>query len=110
MKKIKYGKYNLYLVLGNYTYGKNLYVGIITSSGENYCDLSINIPTYLFETENEIIINNDISNDLVDKLEELGILTDTYKVAFSGYGRYRVMIFNEEIAKEYIKEDYRKEN
>lgn len=110
MEKIKYGRYNLYLVLGNYSYGNNLYVGLITSGGEDYCDLSINIPTYLFETDNEIIINNDTSNELINKLEELGIITDTYKVAFSDYGRYKVMIFNEEVAKKYVKEDYRKEN
>ena len=80
---------------------------MITNNGENYCDLSVNIPTYMLETDDEIIINGDTSNELVEKLEDLGILIDTYKIAISGFGRYKVMIFNEEMAKDYIKVDYR---
>lgn len=107
MKAIKHNKYNLYFELGNYSYGGNLYVGMITSNGESYCDLSVNIPTYMLETDDEIIINGDTSNELVEKLEDLGILIDTYKIALSGFGRYKVMIFNEEMAKDYIKIDNR---
>ena len=107
MKAIKYKKYNLYFELANYNYGGNLYVGMITNNGESYCDLSVNIPTYMLETDDEIIINGDTSNELVEKLEDLGILIDTYKIATSGFGRYKVMIFNEEMAKDYIKVDYR---
>lgn len=107
MKAIKFNKENLYMVLGNYSSNNNLYIGLITKSGEDYCDLTINIPNYLFEFDDEVIINGDTSNELVEVLEDLGILVDTYKIAFSGFGRYKVMIFNEEVAKEYIKEDYR---
>ena len=107
MKAIKYDKENLYLVLGNYSCNNNLYVGLIDKNGEDYCDLTINIPNYLFEFDDEVIISGDITNHLIETLEDLGILVDTYKIAFSGFGRYKVMIFNEEVAKEYIKIDYR---
>lgn len=109
MKTIKYADKKLYITLGSYSYGGNLYVGMITDKGEDFCDLSINIPTYMLETDNEIIINGDTSNKLVETLEDLGILIDTYKIALSGFGRYNVMIFNEEMAKDYIKFDYRNE-
>lgn len=109
MKTIKYTDEKLYITLGSYSYGGNLYVGMITDKGEDFCDLSVNIPTYMLETDEEIIINGDTSNELVETLEDLGILIDTYKVAFSGFGRYKVMIFNEEMAKDYIKFDYRNE-
>lgn len=107
MKIINYGKEKLSLVMGNYQCNGNLYIGMITDKGEDFCDLSINIPTYMLETDNEIIINGDTSNELVEKLEDLGILIDTYKVAFSGFGKYKVMIFNEKVAKDYVKVDYR---
>ena len=109
MNSIKYENEDLYLVLGNYSCNNNLYIGLITKRGEDYCDLTINIPNYLFEFDDEVIINGNTSNELVEVLEDLGILVDTYKIAFSGFGRYKVMIFNEEVAKEYIKEDYRGE-
>ena len=109
MKAVKYDKEKLYFTIGTYSYGGNLYVGMITNKGEDFCDLSINIPTYMLETDNEIIINGDINNELVETLKDLGILIDTYKMAFSGFGRYKVMIFNEEMAKDYIKFDYRNE-
>ena len=47
MKTIKYGKEKLYITLGSYSYGENLYVGLITDKGEDFCDLSVNIPTYI---------------------------------------------------------------
>lgn len=109
MKAVKYGKEKLYFTIGTYNYGGNLYVGMVNDKGEDFCDLSVNIPTYMLETDEEIIINGDISNELVEVLEDLGILIDTYKMAFSGFGRYKVMIFNEEMAKDYIKIDYRNE-
>ena len=110
MKSIEYMNRKLYLSLSNYYYGDNLYVSLINEKDDNFCDLTINIPTYLFEDEKEIIINGDTNEKLVDKLEELGIVTDTYKYAFSGYGKYKVMIFNEEKAKDYIKYDNRENN
>lgn len=110
MKTINYGKEKLSLVIGNYECNGNLYVGLLTKDDESYSDITINIVDYLFELDNEVVINGDISNELVDKLEDLGILIDTYKMAFSGFGRYKVMIFNEEVAKDYIKYDYREMN
>lgn len=110
MEYIKYGKTNLCLILASYKNNGNLYVGLKTKSGEDYSDLTINIPMYMFETDNEIIINNDNSNELIETLEDLNILTDTFKYAYSGYARYKVMNFNKEVAKKYIKKDYREEN
>ena len=107
MNTIQYKGEHLHLNLGSYTYGDNLYVGVETENGESYCDLTINIPTYMFEDDNEIIINGDVEEDFIEILESLGILFDTYKYAFSGFGKYRVMIFNESMAKEYVKEDLR---
>ena len=109
MKTIKYGRYKLGLVLANYVNNGNLYIGLITGSGESFADLTINIPNYFFELKDEIIINGDVSNDLIKALEDLGILINTYKLAYSGFGRYKVMIFNYEIAKDYVVVDERKE-
>ena len=109
MNFIKYENEDLYLVLGNYSCNNNLYIGINTKEGEMFSDLTINITDYMFEFDNEIIINGDCPIELVEILEDLGILINTYKVAFSGFGEYKVMIFNEEVAKEYINEDYRGE-
>lgn len=102
-------KYDLYLTLNNYINNGNLYVGIMYYDKEIedydlFSDLTINITDYMFELDDEIIINNDIPTDLVEKLEELGILIDTYKYAYSGFGAYKVMIFNKELAKDYILE------
>lgn len=107
MNKIKYGKYKLNMVLSNYLHNNNLYIGLITGSGESFADLTINIPNYLFELDNEIVINGDIPNDLINVLEDLGILIDTYKFAYSGYGQYKVMYFNYDVAKDYISCDNR---
>lgn len=107
MKAIKYDNYNLYFELGTYNYGGALFIGMITEDEESFCDLTINITDYMFELDNEVIINGDISEELIETLEDLGILIDTYKFAYSGFGKYKVMIFNEEIAKDYVKNDYR---
>lgn len=106
MKYIKYKKEKLRFILDNYACNGALYVSLLTQDNEYYTDLSINIPDYMLEFEEEIIINNDTSNDLVEKLVDMGILIDMYKVAHSGFATYRVMYFNKELAKDYIAYDY----
>lgn len=102
MKTINYDNEKLNIIVDNYI-DNNLYVGLVTKNDlEVYADLTINIPTYMFEEDNEIIISGDIGNDLVEKMEKIGILTDTNKIACSGFGRYKVMLFNREKAKDYI--------
>ena len=106
-------KYNLSIVLATYNYGGNLYVGMVDETGEDYCNISINIPNelYMSDTKNgkyEISINNDTSKELIKKLTDMGILENTDMTMFSGYSMYNVKIFNENKAKDYIIKDYRK--
>ena len=106
MKYITYGKEKLYFFLDNYANNGALYIGLCTKDNELYADLTINIPEYLFYAWNEIIINGDISSDLVKKLEKAGILEPTGKLTRSGFGTYKIMEFNFEKAKDYIGANY----
>lgn len=99
--------YDLCFTFNNYINNNRLYVGIMYYDEEIedydlYSDLTINITDYMLEFDDEIIINNDIPTDLVKKLEDLGILIDTYKYAYSGFSQYKVMIFNKDLAKDYV--------
>lgn len=97
-------KYSLQFVFDKYCYGNNLYVEIIDiNENESFCDLTININGYIFENKEEIIVDNDTPIELIKTLEEMEILKDTGKYAYSGYARYKVMLFNKEKAKKYEK-------
>lgn len=106
MKYIDYDKEKLGFYLDNYCSNGALFVNLSTNKGELYADLSINIDNYMYEFEEEIAINNDVSNNLVNKLIDMGILIDMHKNAYSGFSTYRVMYFNKDVAKDYIFEDY----
>lgn len=95
--------YKLALETGKYSNNGRLFIDILDmNEKESFTDLTINIPTYIFETDNEIIINNDCPSELVDLLEKMEILEDTYKLAISGYSVYHIERFNYEKAKKYI--------
>jgi hypothetical protein len=101
--------YDLCLRTSNYVNNNRLYVGIMyydteLKGYEIFSDLTINIPSYELKNDYEIVINNDTPIDLIEKLEDLGILLDTYDYAYSGFSQYKVMIFNKELAKEYMLE------
>lgn len=102
-------KWELGFNIGKYTNNGRIYIGVLDKKGasfECFSDLTINIPMYLFEEDSEIIINNDAPIELIDLLVKMNILVDTYKFAYSGYSRYKVMRFNKENAREYIVEEY----
>lgn len=96
--------YDLSFEIGNYTHNNRLYVGLVSMGEpiEPFSDFTINVPWYLFESDDEIILSNDIEDDLVKLLEDMGIIKDTYKVVCSGFSKYRVVEFYEDKAKEYI--------
>lgn len=103
MKIINYMGEKLHFELSRYG-NDRLCIEIITANGENFNTLTVNIPSYMLEDKNEIIINGNVSDNFIEKLENLGILTNTHKYAHSGYGVYKVMIFNQDKAKDYSRE------
>lgn len=109
MKTIQFNfydtKYELAFYIGKYANNGRLAIEIECMSGtqpiEPFSDLTINIPMYMFETDNEIIIDNDCPMELIEQLEDIGILNNTYKTAQSGFATYMVMQIDLEKAKEY---------
>lgn len=110
-KEVKTFDYNFYghtyklcFEIGKYQNNGRKYVGLVSISEpiEPFSDFTINIPMYLFENDNEIILDSMIEKDLIDILVDLGIVKATCKVARSGFGEYRVVEFYEDKAKEYI--------
>lgn len=88
-----YGKkYKIYLCLEEYYYG-GIAVLAETSRGEPFADISINLPGVPLE-DNEIFINDYISDDLCDKLVSLGILKETDETQEYNFGIYRKYIVN----------------
>ena len=109
MKTINYKRYKLGLAIGNYVDNDRLYLGLIMKNGEDWGDLSVNIPSFTIFDDNEFVIDGDNPEDLIEAIEKAGIIKLTDRTAYSGYGAYKVAIFNEEVAKDYIVADYRGE-
>lgn len=112
MKKLHFNwkeletEYNLVFEIANYINNGNIYIGAIDiDNEESFCDITINIPMYFFEYENEVILDNDIPSELVDLLEKEGFITFSGKYANSGFARYKVVRINEEKFKEYSIEE-----
>lgn len=102
-------QYDLCFETSKYMNNNRLYVGVLCYNKEYkdyecFTDLTINIPSYMFETDTEIILNNDTNRELIDLLLDMGVITDTCKYAYSGFGTYKVVEFNMEKAKEYMLE------
>lgn len=91
------------LEVGCYTYGKRLYIGMISygeDGPEPFSDVTVNIPQYSLKP-NEAFINGDISQDLLSfiRVNRLGkILPYTVQ---SGFGSYSVVEFDFSRLKEY---------
>lgn len=96
--------YNLVFEIGKYQNNGRKYIGLVSfeSIVEPFSDFTINIPMYMFENDNEIILSNDIEDDLIELLVNMGIIKCTGKFAYSGFSKYRVVEFYEDKAKEYI--------
>ena len=111
MKTIKfkckeYGEtFYLAFELSNYVSNNALYVGIYNLVKEYneldlFSDLSVNLD-YDFK-ENEIAVDVDNPEELIDLLVDMGIITFTGDVAYSGYNTYKIATFNKDKAKDYI--------
>lgn len=110
LKFIKYNyfnkEYKLLLELANYYTNNALCINILyydndLESWENFTTLTINLDL-LKEEENEIFINNDVSNELIEKLEKLKIITLKNDIIHYNMGTYEKAFFNYDIAKKYI--------
>jgi hypothetical protein len=100
--------------LAKYKIDNSIYIGINFYNEEyEQFELWNDLTIYLDSTntndilkDNEIYINNDLSNELKNKLIELGFIKLLNKKVYQGFGEYEKAKINIDKIKEYtIKED-----
>lgn len=93
--------YTVYFSMSNYYYGGSKYISVIDSNeNEVFCDLTINIPTYILN-ENEIIINGDVPKSLLKSMEKEKLIKITRKTVKSGFAEYMICEIDYDKLKEY---------
>lgn len=104
-KKIndKYGKIDLEV----YNYTNNRIAIILYVDGEEWDDLTINLPEYFLRSKDEGFINGDVNStdpeniNYVTPLKELGIIKKSYGFVKYNLGKYEHVKFDLEKLKEY---------
>lgn len=106
-------KYDMCFYLAKYNIDNSIYIGINFYNKEDKCcelwnDLTIFLDsTYTNDIlkDNEIYINNDLSNELKNKLIELGFIKLLNKKVYQGFGEYEKAKINIDKIKEYTMEE-----
>lgn len=98
--------YKLYLTSSNYSNNGRIYLGLLwfdENSGdyELWDDLTINLSDFMVESDNVIFINNDISDYVLEQLEEIGLLTYLDTMVYN-YGRYKKYYLDRDVMREYL--------
>lgn len=81
------------------------YYGLYNSGNELYCNITINLSGMFNLAENEIYINNDISNEMLKNICSNGIFKDTKRKQKYNYGEYKIFKVNKKKIKDYIEEE-----
>ena len=107
-KTINFKGEKIYLKIGRYI---NERIGILAdcTSGEAYCDVTINLPELKIFSYNEVFINAECkSSGLENKLMEIGIIKDVVQEVQYNYGRYDLVRIDLEKLKEYDPKGFEK--
>ncbi len=102
MKKIigNYKGDNLYLTIASYQNNNRIYIGVETEE-ELYADVTINLSDMYLLDDDYIFVNDDMSKDLRNFLEEKNIIGETFTTIQYNMGRYDMAKVDFNILKEY---------
>ena len=102
MKKLigKFKGDNLYLTIASYQNNNRIYMGIETEE-ELYADVTINLSDMYLLDDDYIFVNDDMSKDLRNFLEEKNIIGEIYMTIQYNMGRYDMAKVDFDILKEY---------
>lgn len=108
MKKClgKYDGEKLYLLVASYAYNGRIYLAVETEEEELYADITINLENTLLTKEEHIFINNDMSRELRNFLEEKGIIGKKISTIKYNLGKYDMVKANFDLIKEYDPEGF----
>ncbi len=87
-KMINYNSTELYLDVGNYYNNSRMYIGLVDKYGNSWDDITINLNNMCLTQKNNIFLNSDLSNDLVKKLIEIGLIGENLKTINYNFGTY----------------------
>ena len=102
MKKLigNYKGDNLYLTIASYQNNNRIYIGVETED-ELYADVTINLSDMYLLDDDYIFVNDDMSKDLRNFLEEKNIIGEIYMTIQYNMGRYDMAKVDFDILKEY---------
>ena len=102
MKKLigNYKGDNLYLTIASYQNNNRIYIGVETED-ELYADVTINLSDMYLLNNDYIFVNDDMSKDLRNFLEEKNIIGETFTTIQYNMGRYDMAKVDFNILKEY---------
>lgn len=101
--------YNLYLYKSYYASNGRLYLALDYYDEEEkdyqiFDDLTINLNDLMIENDNIIFTNGDIPEEILEKLEDIGLIAYLDTVKYN-YGTYYKYIVNEDVMNKYLKEE-----
>ena len=102
MKKLigKFKGDNLYLTIASYQNNNRIYIGVETEE-KLYADVTINLSDMYLLDDDYIFVNDAMSKDLRNFLEEKNIIGEIYMTIQYNMGRYDMAKVDFDILKEY---------
>ena len=91
---------NLYLTIASYQNNNRIYIGVETED-ELYADVTINLSDMYLLNNDYIFVNDDMSKDLRNFLEEKNIIGETFTTIQYNMGRYDMAKVDFNVLKEY---------
>lgn len=96
---------NLFLSVGIYN-NDRIYVGLDLID-EPFDDITVNLTDLCLPSDNYTFVNGNLDNELIDFLNDKGIIGEPLETYKYNNGRYYMVSLNHELLKKYSPEDYK---
>lgn len=104
----KFDKEDLYLTIANYRNNGRIYLAVENADEELYADITINLVDMLLPGDDYVFVNNDMTKELRNFLEEKNIIGETLYSNPYNMGQYDMVKVDFDLLKEYDPDGFEK--
>ena len=104
----KFDNQDMFLTIANYRNNGRIYIALENEDNDLYADVTINLSDMLLPDDDYIFVNNDMTRELRNFLEEKKIIGETVFTNKYNMGHYDMVQVDFDLLKEYDPEGFEK--
>lgn len=104
----KFDNQDMFLTIANYRNNGRIYIALENEDNDLYADVTINLSDMLLPDDDYIFVNNDMTRELRNFLEDKKIIGETVFTNKYNMGHYDMVQVDFDLLKEYDPEGFEK--